>query len=233
MAAVLVAGVGAVLSHGTAAAAWDLRPPGGAIHVTVPGNGGRKRRAGLRIHRSTTLDDIATVRGIPVTSPLRTILDLATILADRPLEHVVDLADQRHLIDFAELRRRRLPRSLQAVLTLYAQAVTRSELEERFLALCDDHRLPRPLTNAIIEGREVDFVWREARLIVEVDGYRYHRAPSTFEDDRERDVTLSVAGWAVLRFSYAQVVRRPAWVAAAVATHLAPSRRRPRRQGAM
>ena len=222
MAAVLVAGVGAVLSHGTAAAAWDLRPPSGAIHVTVPGNAGRKRRPGLRIHRSTTLGhDTTTLRGIPVTNPLRTILDLATVLEGRPLEHAVDLADQRHLIDFAELRQRPFPRSLQAVLTRYAQAVTRSELEERFLALCHDHRLPRPVSNAIVEGREVDFVWRDARLIVEVDGYRYHRSPSAFEDDRERDVTLSLAGWTVLRFTYAQVVGRPAWVAAAVADHLA------------
>ena len=233
MAGVLVAGVDAVLSHGTAAAAWDLRPPGGAIHVTVPGTAGRKRRSGLRIHRTTTLDDTTTVRGIPVTNPLRTILDLATVLSGRPLEHALDLADQRHLIDFAELRRRRLPRSLQAVLTLYAQAVTRSELEERFLALCHEHGLPRPNVNTRIEGCEVDFAWRDRRLVVEVDGYRYHRAPSTFEDDRERDVVLSVAGWTVLRFTYAQVVRRPAWVAAAVATHLAPSRRHPRRQGAM
>ena len=77
------------------------------------------------------------------------------------------------------------------------------------------------MTNTIVEGREVDFVWRDARLIVEVDGYRYHRSPSRFEDDRERDVILSLAGWTVLRFTYAQVVRRDAWVAAAVADRLA------------
>jgi very-short-patch-repair endonuclease len=221
MAAVLVAGAGAVLSHGTAAAAWDLRPPSGAIHVTVPGTGGRRRRAGLRIHRSTTLDDTTSVRGIPVTGPLRTIVDLATVLEGRPLEHALDLADQRHLVDFAELRQRPLPRSLQAVLSLYAQTVTRSELEECFLALCDAHRLPRPMSNVIVQGREVDFVWQDARLIVEVDGYRYHRSPSAFEDDRERDVILSLAGWTALRFTYAQIVRRRAWVAAAVADRLA------------
>jgi very-short-patch-repair endonuclease len=221
MAAVLATGGDAVLSHGTAAAAWDLRPAGGDIHVTVPGSAGRKRRPGLRIHRSATLGhDTATLRGIPVTSPLRTIIDLATVLEGRPLEHVLDLADQRHLVDFAELGQRPVRRSLQAVLARYSQTVTRSELEERFLALCDEHRLPRPATNTIVEGGEVDFMWRDARLIVEVDGYRYHRSPSTFEDDRERDVILSLAGWTVLRFTYAQVVRRPAWVAVAVARHL-------------
>ena len=105
--------------------------------------------------------------------------------------------------------------SLKAVLRRYAAAPTRSELEERFLRLCDDHGLPRPETNVRIEGFEVDFVWRDRRLIVEVDGYAYHRSPSAFETDRERDVTLSVAGWRVLRFTWAQVTRRPAWVASA------------------
>jgi very-short-patch-repair endonuclease len=67
-------------------------------------------------------------------------------------------------------------------------------------------------------------VWRDARLIVEVDGYRYHRSPSAFEDDRERDVLLTVAGWQVLRFTWAQLTRRPAWVARAVSERLAHSR---------
>lgn len=222
MAAVLAAGSDAVLSHGTAAAAWDLRPATGTIDITVPGTTGRKRRPGLRIHRSTTLGhDTTTLRGIPITSPLRTILDLASVLDGRPLEHALDLADQRRLVDFAELRTRPIPRSLQAVLTLYTPTVSRSELEERFLALCEDHGIPRPEVNTRIEGGEVDFAWRDARLIVEVDGYRYHRSPSAFEDDRQRDVTLCLAGWTVLRFTYAQVVRRRAWVAAAVATHVA------------
>jgi very-short-patch-repair endonuclease len=84
----------------------------------------------------------------------------------------------------------------------------------RFIALCDAHHIPQPLNNTIIEGEEVDFVWRAKSLIVEVDGY--HRAPSRFEDDRERDVRLTLAGWNVLRFTWKQVTERPAWVAAAV-----------------
>jgi very-short-patch-repair endonuclease len=220
MAAVLAAGTNAVLSHATAAAAWELRPPGaGAIHVTVPGDPGRTRRRGLRIHRSRTLtpDDTTTHRGIPITTPVRTIIDLAATLTGRPLEHALDLADQHRLIDFADLRTRPIPRSLQAQLSRYsAPNPTRSELEERFLALCDHHGLPRPQTNTIIEGVEVDFAWRAQRLIVEVDGYRYHRSPSAFETDRERDVTLSIAGWTVLRFTWTQITTRPAWVAAAI-----------------
>ncbi len=233
MAAVLVGGRDAVLSHATAASAWELRPPGaGAIHITVPSDVGRKRRNGLRIHRSVALeaDDTTTYLAIPVTTPLRTILDLAPTLDGRPLERVLDLAEQRRLIDFAELRQRLAERrgrpgspSLQAVLSLYSagSTVTRSEMEERFLRLCDEHGLPRPKVNTRIEGEEVDFVWRDARLVVEVDGYRYHRSPSSFESDRERDVMLVLAGWQVMRFTWTQLTRRSSWVAHAVASRLA------------
>jgi very-short-patch-repair endonuclease len=227
MAAVLAGGDGAVLSHASAAAAWDLRPVGaGAIHITIPGDPGRKPRAGIRLHRSRTLtpDDTTTHRAIPITTPVRTIIDLASTLTGRPLEHALDRAEQQRLVDFADLATRPLPRSLQAVLSTYHATVTRSELEERVLKLCADHGLPRPEVNTRIEGVEVDFVWRDARLIVEVDGYAYHRSPTTFESDRERDVILSVAGWQVLRFTWAQLTRRPAWVARAVSERLAHSR---------
>ena len=216
MAAVLAAGPGAALSHATAAAAWDLRRAPAVIHVTVPGRGGRERRAGIRIHRSPSLrGNVILHRGIPITTPARTIVDLSRSLAGRPLEQLIDLADQRGLVDFAELRE---AASLRAVLARYAAATTRSELEERFLALCDDFGIPRPETNARVEGIEVDFLWRDRRLIVEVDGYAYHRSPAEFERDRERDVTLEVAGWRVLRFTWSQITRRRAWVAAAVRT---------------
>jgi hypothetical protein len=218
MAAVLAAGDGAVLSHGTAAALWDLRRTGGgAIHVTVPGDPGRKRRPGLKIHRSITLTATdTTVRdGIPVTTPARTVIDLARTTNGRALEHLIDLADQRGLVDFADLHKANSA-ALQAVLHTYSPAPTRSELEERFLGLCDDHGIRRPETNARIAGIEVDFVWRLERLIVEVDGYRYHRSPTTFETDRERDVTLQARGWRVLRFTWRQITRRRGWVAAHV-----------------
>lgn len=226
MAAVMAGGDRAVLSHATAATAWDLRrSASGLVHITVAGDGGRKPRAGIRLHRSTTLEpqDTTTNRGIPITTPVRTIIDLARTVTGRPLEHALDLAEQRSLIDFAELQRRPIPASLQAVLSLYTagSTVTRSEMEERFLQLCDDHRIRRPNVNTRIEGGEVDFVWRDARLIVEVDGYRYHRAPSSFESDRERDVMLAVAGWHVLRFTWTQLTTRPAWVARAVTKGLA------------
>jgi hypothetical protein len=237
MAAVLAAGELAVLSHHSAAAAWDLRRVGaGATHVTVPGWAGRARRSGLRVHRSITLEPHETTRhrGIPITNPVRTLVDLAATLKGRPLEQALDRGEHLRLVDFADLTKtleahptRSGSPSLQAMLSRYTagSTFTRSDLEERFLALCDRHDLPRPGTNIRIKGVEVDFVWRDARLIVEVDGYTYHRSPSSFEDDRARDVALAVAGWTVLRFTWAQVTSRPAWVAAAVRRRLATSRR--------
>jgi DNA-binding transcriptional ArsR family regulator len=122
--------------------------------------------------------EATTHRNIPITTPLRTIIDLAQTLNGRPLEQALDRAEQRRLIDFAELHDRPIPPSLQAVLSLYtAGTPTRSELEERFLQLCDDHGLPRPQVNTRINGIEVDFVWPQRRLIVEVDGYAYHPRP--------------------------------------------------------
>jgi REase_MTES_1575 len=232
LAAVLAAGGGAVLSHVSAAAAWEIRPVGaGPIHVTLPVDVGRKRRPGIRIHRNTLGPDETTRhRGIPITDPARTLIDLATTLKGRPLEHALDRAEHLRLVDFADLAQRIKARpgrpgspALQAQLSRYTagSTLTRSELEERFLALCDDHGIPRPETNTRIEGIEVDFVWRDARLIVEVDGYAYHRSPSAFESDRERDVILALAGWQVLRFTWAQITRRSAWVAGAVARRLA------------
>ena len=109
MAAVMAAGPFAVLSHATAGATWELRRRGaGAVHVTVAGAGGQKPRIGVRVHRSVVLEvnDTTTHLGIPITTPLRTVLDLSAILRGRPLEHVLDLAEQRGLLDFAELRRR-------------------------------------------------------------------------------------------------------------------------------
>jgi very-short-patch-repair endonuclease len=209
--------VSGVLSHASAAAAWELRASNAALIDVTTRRGGRKRRAGLRIHRSGTLiaAQITSHHGIPITTPARTIIDLARRLRPRELEYIVDLADQRGLINFADLETANSG-SLKAVLQDYDPPKTRSEQERRFLALCDDHGIPRPETNARVEGLEVDFVWRDRRLIVEVDGYRYHRAPSRFESDRAKDVHLTTRGWRVMRFTWRQITRRARWVAQAI-----------------
>ena len=206
---------GGVLSQATAAAAWELLPVGATIHVTVAGDAGRKGRQGVRVHRSRTLEprDATAHREIPLTTRERTIADLARTTTPRRLEQLIDKT--HHQLDFGRLRQL-APPSLQAVLSSYATTLTRSELEERFLELCDAHGLPRPEVNTRIEGMECDFVWRDRRLIVEVDGYEFHRSRASFARDREKDVRLEIAGWRVLRFAYEHVVNRPAWVAHAI-----------------
>jgi very-short-patch-repair endonuclease len=94
--------------------------------------------------------------------------------------------------------------------------MSRSELESRFFRLCRRFGIPRPDRNVIIEGRERDFVWWEARLVVEVDGHATHGTRFAFEDDRARDLALVRAGWRVVRFTYAHVLREPAVVAQAL-----------------
>ena len=169
------------------------------------------------------------LRGLPITTPARTVLDLAAAgLRDRPLEAVLDSAELLGVLDFAELHRllarypqRRGTRSLKAQLSRYGGPVdTRSRLERLVYSLCDDHGLPRPLVNTVIEGRVRDFFWPHRRLVVEADSYRWHRSPSALNDDRERDVELTLADIRVLRFTYEQVTRRPRYVVQAILTAL-------------
>ena len=87
--------------------------------------------------------------------------------------------------------------------------VTRSELEDRFLALLDAHDLPRPATNHGVEGMEVDAAWPRERVVVELDGWGAHATRRAFQDDRTRTNDLTAAGWAVLHFTWADVTRRP------------------------
>ena len=196
MAAVLACGEGAVLSHTSAAELWGIRrrvrrlsDAGGTrrtgpVHVTVPSTAGKRKRHGIVLHRSTTLIARHCTRrdGIPVTTPARTLSDLRPLLS--PAQFAAAIREAEFLrLPIADVQagwRRRRPR-------------TRSELEARFMALCRRHRLPRPEVNVAIDGYEVDFLWREQRLIVEVDGWDSHRTRSAFEEDRARDARLAAA----------------------------------------
>ena len=156
---------GDVLSDASAADAWDIRASAaGTVHVTV-GPGGRAHRPGIRLHRRPALltDEVTRHEGLPITTPARTLLDLAAGgLRGRPLEAALDRAELLRLLDFAELQRllARYPqrpgsRSLMATLSQYVAGSvdTRSVLEELVLELCDAHGLPRPKVNYSIEGR--------------------------------------------------------------------------------
>jgi hypothetical protein len=219
MAAVLAAGPHAVLSHAAAGALWGLRPSAAVIvDVTVPGTGSRER-AGLRIHRARDLTGQTTVHeGLPVTTPARTILDLAATLQRRPLERLLDQAENTRLTDVPSLdalarahRSHRGASKLLAALNDHTPGttLTRSGLEERFLALCRDHSLPRPLVDHHLAGRERGFVFDEQRVVVEVDSFVHHRSRRAFEDDRYRDASVLRAGYRTLRITDTQLEYAP------------------------
>jgi very-short-patch-repair endonuclease len=228
MAAVLACGDCAVLSHQAAGELWRLRQRRGnvpaRIDVAVPRRRGGRPRRGLIVHRLPTLrpDEVATNDGIPVTSPARTLLDLATILPARQLERAVDEAERLRLCDEGDLKAvaaahvgRPGAGALSRLLRKQAigMTATRSNFEERFLALCRDCRLPQPEVNVPLLDYVVDFLWSDARLIVEVDGRATHGTRRAFQADRDRDGRLTVAGYRVVRFTWWDVTRRPAVVA--------------------
>jgi very-short-patch-repair endonuclease len=232
LAAVLSCGPGAVLSHASAGALWGLRPSDAVyIDVTVSGPS-RRRGAGLRVHRASRLapSEVATNAGIPVTSAARTILDLAaTLHDDRAIERALDRAEVLRVTDVKALLSLaaahpghhgagRLRRALAEHTP--GTTVTRSDLEERMLALCRTRGLPNPRVNHVVAGLEVDFLFAAQRLVVEADGWAYHRSRAAFERDRERDAALALAGHRVLRFTDRQVEREPGTVAAAIAAAL-------------
>lgn len=214
MAAVLACGPGSVLSHGSAAALWGFgRERAGKVDVSVPFRSFNQPRQ-VRIHRRYGLRpaDRAKVRSIPLTAPVRTLLDLATQLDASGLERAVNEADRLDLVSPEELRdalgdyrgERGVGR-LRQLLDRRTFRLTDSELERRFLPLVDAAGLPRPLTRQSVNGFEVDFFWPDLGLVVETDGLRYHRTPAQQARDRLRDQTHAVAGMTPLRFTHAQV----------------------------
>ena len=207
LAAVLSGGEGAVLSHLSAAVLWNLLPERGPrIDVTVPG-GARKGGRLVIVHRSPLpANEVTSANSIPVTTPARTVLDVAAVVSRRELERAMDEAAYLRL-DLGGLRPRRGRRgsaNLTRVRTEHRAGTTRtrSEIEERMLALCRRCGFPAPLVNAMIEGYLVDFAWPEQRLIAETDGWQAHRTRSAFEADRRRDGDLVTAGWRSLRITW-------------------------------
>jgi very-short-patch-repair endonuclease len=198
--------------------------------VSVPRASGRAKRARLRIHRTSALksDETTTHHGIPVTTPARTLLDLASSLPRRALERALDEAEILELFDLRQLtnridahRRQRGAGALAAALGDHraGTTVTRSALEEAFLALCAAHALERPQTNVRVCGLEVDFLFPAQRLVVEADSWRFHRTRRAFERDRRRDAILARAGYRTLRFTHRQMTQRPSEVAATIGAH--------------
>lgn len=227
MAAVLACGAGAYLSHRSAAHLWSLTPhlprPRTA-DVTVVGRDPSPAR--VRVHRVRHLPGGETTRHkrIPVTTPARTLLDLAPLLRRSDLEQAVAVA-LRH--------RRTTPARLDALLARHPRArgrrrlialleaekgpaFTRSQAERHLLALIRDANLPEPEVNASLGPYEIDFLWREQRLAVELDGWEHHGNREAFERDRARDADLAAWGFRVIRVTWRQLEQRPVAVVARI-----------------
>jgi hypothetical protein len=226
MAAVLAMGPEGVLSHRSAGALWGMRATArGRIDVTVPGP--RQSRSALQVHRARLADDEMTVqRGIPVTTPSRTLLDLAAALDARQIERAVNEAEILRLTDAASLGdlverhgRCRGTRALRKILATHSigATITRSELEDRFLRFLDDAVLPRPGVNVGLNlpdrWIEADCVWPAQHVIAELDGHASHATTAGFERDRARDRALQAEGWRVIRITWRQLHEEPAAVA--------------------
>jgi very-short-patch-repair endonuclease len=219
MAAVLASGTGAVLSHREAAALHDLRPVGsGRVHVTATS---RHNLPGIASHWARTLDpdECAKVDGIPVTTLARTYLDIAEALNHRRLIEALEAGQRQNKLDVDALEAtiarnpgRRGITSLQAALAELADdpPLLQSRLERAFRDLIRAHGLPEPQYNVYVEGLLVDAVWREHRLVAEVDGWNYHRTKRSFKNDRRRDRKLLRARWRVARFTGDEVTLEPA-----------------------
>jgi predicted transcriptional regulator of viral defense system len=214
MAATLVA-EDAVLSHRSAAGLWGIwRGERARVEITLPR--WIRARTGLQIHEAHLAhDEVTSHRGIPVTSPARTLLDLAAVLGPQQLERAATEAEIQRLgsaVTLDALVRRHAGRPGTAALRKLLQRraigrnVTRRELELRFLAFLDAHGLPRPRVNATLDlpprPREVDCLWPDGRLVAELDGFATHGTRAAFEDDRARDRALQVAGYRVIRVTW-------------------------------
>jgi very-short-patch-repair endonuclease/predicted transcriptional regulator of viral defense system len=233
LAAVLAIGDRAALSHRDAAALHELRPSA-RPRIEVSTTKERTTTAKVQVHARRLLDarDVTTVDGIPVTTVARTLLDLAEVLTHQPLVKVCGEAERQGKLDMKGIeeaigrvrgRRGRSIAKLRAALDelkRHGATLTRSHLEDQFLALLDAHDLPRPATNAHVAGYEVDAVWRSQHLAVELDGWEAHRTRRAFQRDRVKGNAIQAAGYALLRFTHADVVRRPGEVAADVAKQL-------------
>lgn len=222
LAAVLAVGPGAVLSHRDAAGLHGLRPANHA-QTDVTTTAQPRSVPGIRLHRTRTLDahDVTTVAGIPVTTVARTLLDLAGTVPHDHLAKAIKEAERNRTFDLRKVeaamartrgRRGRGHRALKAAIAEHAALAgsrTRSSLEDAFLPLILRAGLPLPSTNALVEGFEVDAVWRAKRVAVELDGWQDHGTRRAFERDRARDAALVAAGWRVVRFTHRQVTQGP------------------------
>jgi very-short-patch-repair endonuclease/predicted transcriptional regulator of viral defense system len=217
MAAVLACGDEALLSHRSAAALWGLarNPAEQEVEVVTP-DAVLRGRPGIRVHRRADLraEHRREVDGIPVTDPISTLVDLASCAPEWQVEQAINAADRLGLVDSETLRAavpRLAPRPGKACIRRLAgcDALTDTGLERKFLAIVRSANLPSPRTQAMVNGYRVDFYWPDLGLVVETDGWRYHRTPGEQATDQRRDQAHARRGLTALRFGESQIRNEP------------------------
>lgn len=213
-AALMAAGPSAVRSHTTAAVVWNLLsslPP--FVEVTVTRKGPRSRQ-GLVVHETRRQPEVRTIDSLPVTAPLRTLLDLSATQPPRRLERLCAEALVLKLVTQEQLDAAR-------VIDPALAAPTRSKFERTFLASLRRAGLPRPLVGHRIAPYTADFAWPAERVVVETDGWGFHGHRMAFEQDRARDAHLAARGWIVVRVTWRQLHDSPMLVLVQLAQTLA------------
>jgi very-short-patch-repair endonuclease len=208
----------AAISHESAVASYRigrtrlLRP----IHVSLPAVGRRKQRQGLRVHRRRASFEVTTRKGIRVTTPECTIIDMAAGQSREETEAMINEAIIRRLTTQQKVRaaadaagRRPGAKELRRIMDIRTFRFTRSQLERAFIPIALSAGLPRPLTAQVVNGYEVDFYWPELGLVVETDGLTFHRTAAQQAEDLKRDQTHMAAGLTCCRFSHGQIRYEP------------------------
>ncbi|MBS1678763.1 MAG: DUF559 domain-containing protein [Actinobacteria bacterium] len=229
MAAVLFRGQGALISHQSAIWLWGLESK---LEIPVQVSVRRRGRAqdAIGLHHCPALrdEDVAETERLSVTAVPRALLDHAADAKRWRLDRAIDKADRLGLLDLGavsrltdEVRGHRGRGPLRRAMVIYTEeGFTRSGGEKRMLAALADAGIRRPAVNSLIEGYEVDFFWEPERLAVELDSREHHRSRQSFEEDRERQEALAMAGIETIRISGTRLRREPRNVANRVAEHL-------------
>jgi very-short-patch-repair endonuclease len=214
-AALLACGPDAAVSHQSAAALWNIIPRYPRIpEITTTTD---RRREGIKIHRNPSLEarDVRRHQNLRITSPARTIFDLTPRLTDKQLIRAFNEARLQAKLKPEHLKAlvQRQPASprverISDLLDLASEEPTRSVLEDEFLTFIRNYGLPVPETNAQVGGYLVDALFEEAKVIVELDGRRFHI--DNFEQDRERDAALAELGYVTIRITWRRLRQRPA-----------------------
>jgi hypothetical protein len=216
-AAVLACGPGAALSHQAALALWGLGPWPSTMHVTVPSD---RRPKGIKVHRPKGLigRDFRKHLEIRVTSPARALLECAPVLTDKAVKRAYNDGRRspqarlrpHHIADVIE----RFPHHAGAKRLRPLLAVkggpTRSEWEDEFPAFCKRFGLPKPIMSTTVAGHEVDALFPNEKLIIELDSWLFHRDRDVFESDRDRDADNLAAGHHTVRITWERLKERPA-----------------------